>query len=91
MPSKPGGRVRRSSEDVEAIAAKFLAFVKANDGKRLEEIARAMNMSTADLKGPAQKLLAAKAVKTTGAKRGTMYHVGGGSKRAASKRPAKKA
>src|SRR5688500_11145064 len=35
-------------------------------------------MNTADLKRPAQMLLAAKAVRTTGAKRGTKYHVGSG-------------
>jgi len=78
MPARPtrgGRRLRRSGEDVEATAEKILAFVKANDGKRLEEISTALKIPTADLKLPAQKLLAAKAVKTTGAKRGTMYHL----------------
>ena len=84
-PKRAGRRLRRSSEDVDATAAKFLAFVKANDGKRLEEIGKALGMDTADLKLPAQKLLAAKAVRTTGAKRGTKYHVAGAGKVAAPK------
>ena len=57
--ARSGKRVRRSSEDVEATAAKFLAFVKGNDGKRLEEISRGLRIPTANLKLPAQKLLAA--------------------------------
>ncbi len=78
-----GKRGRRSSEDVDATAAKFLAYVKANDGKRLEEIAAALKIPSKNLKRPAQKLLAAKAVKTSGAKRGTKYHVGSGEPKAA--------
>ena len=90
-PTRGGRRLRRSGADVEATAGKFLAFVKANDGKRLEEISKGLGIGTADLKLPAQKLLAAKAVKTTGAKRGTMYHVGGSSapKAVAAAAPAK--
>ena len=70
--------MKRSSEQVDAMAQKFLAFVKSNDGKRLEEISAALKIPSKNLKLPVQKLLAAKAVKTTGAKRGTKYHVGGG-------------
>ncbi len=76
--ARGGIRARRSAEAVDATAAKFLAYVKANDGKRLEEIAKALRIPRKNLKLPAQKLLAAKAVKTTGAKRGTKYHVGAG-------------
>lgn len=70
-PARRARKGRRSSGDLEATAAKFLAHVKANDGQRLEEIGRALKMDTADLKRPAQVLLAAKAVRTTGAKRST--------------------
>ena len=77
-PNRSGPRGKRTTEDVDATAAKFLSFVKSNDGKRLEEIGKALGIHTADLKLPAQKLLAAKSVKTTGAKRGTKYHAGGG-------------
>ena len=95
-PTRGGRRLRRSSEDVEAISAKFLAFVKGNDGKRLEEISKGLGINTADLKLPAQKLLAAKSVKTSGQKRGTKYHVAGGgtakvAKAAAPKKAAKQA
>jgi hypothetical protein len=76
--ARGGKRVRRSAEAVDATAAKFLAFVKANDGKRLEEISKGLKIPTSALKLPAQKLLAAKAVKTTGQKRGTKYHKGPG-------------
>jgi len=77
-PKRRAKGARRSSENVDATAAKFLAFVKANDGKRLEEISKGLGIDTADLKLPAKNLLAAKAVRTTGAKRGTKYHVAGG-------------
>jgi hypothetical protein len=76
-PKRRAKGARRSSEDVDATAAKFLEYVTANDGKRLEEISKALGIHTADLKLPAQKLIAAKAVKTTGQKRGTKYHVAG--------------
>jgi hypothetical protein len=76
--ARGGKRGRRSSEDLDATAAKFLAYVKSNDGKRLEEIAAALKVPSETLKRPAQKLLAAKAVKTTGQRRGTKYHVGSG-------------
>lgn len=89
-PKRRAKGARRSSADVDATQAKFLAFVQSNDGKRLEEIGKALGMHTADLKLPAQKLLAAKAVRTTGAKRGTKYHVAGAAKSGTAKR-AKKA
>jgi len=81
-PKRRAKGARRSSENVDATAAKFLAFVKANDGKRLEEISKGLGIDTADLKLPAKNLLAAKAVRTTGQKRGTKYHVGGGAAKA---------
>ncbi len=80
---------RRSSEDVDATAAKFLAFVRGNNGKRLEEISKGLGIHTHDLKLPAQKLLAAKSVKTTGAKRGTKYHLAGSGAGSAKAAPAK--
>ncbi len=87
-PGRPKGS-GKSTGDAGAVTAKLLNFVTMHDGKRLEEISRALNIPTADLKRPAQTLLAAKAVKTTGAKRGTKYHVA--EKSAPSKKPAKKA
>lgn len=91
---RAGRRVRRSSEDVGATAAKLLAFVKAHDGKRLEEISKGLGIDSADLKLPAQKLIAAKSLRTTGQKRGTKYHLaaaaGRGAKKPAAPKLAKK-
>jgi hypothetical protein len=79
-PKRRAKGARRSSEDVDATAVKFFEFVTANDGKRLEEISKALGIHTADLKLPAQKLIAARAVRTTGQKRGTKYHLAGAGK-----------
>lgn len=79
-PARPARRAkgaRRSSSDVDSTANQLLTFVKSNDGKRLEEIARAMKVASADLKLPVKKLIAAKSLRTTGAKRGTKYHATG--------------
>lgn len=73
---------RRSAGDVDATAQKMLAYVKANDGKRLDEIAKALGTDTASLKKASLMLLASKAVKRSGHRRGTKYHVGGGAAKA---------
>lgn len=78
-PARGGKRVKRTTADVDATARNLLAYVKANDGKRMDEIATAMGTTVKDLVLPAQRLLATKAVKTSGQRRGTKYHVGGGS------------
>jgi hypothetical protein len=88
-PKRRAKGARRSSADVDATAVKFHEYVKSNDGKRLEEISKALGIHTADLKLPAQKLLAAKAVKTTGQKRGTKYHLAGAGKASKTKRAMK--
>jgi hypothetical protein len=75
--AKPGRRGRRS-EDLEAIAARVLAHVKANPGARLEEIGRGLKTDTGILKRPVAKLLEAKQLRTEGQKRGTKYFAGGG-------------
>ena len=72
-PARAGKRAKRSSEAVEAMAARVLAQIRSKQGQRLEEIGKAMKMPTKGLKLPTQKLLGAKKVKTKGAKRGTKY------------------
>ncbi len=74
---RKGKRIRRSSEDVEALASAILTHVKANVGQGVTEIAGALRRTSKDLKLPIQKLLAEKKLKTTGQKRGTKYHAGG--------------
>jgi hypothetical protein len=73
--AKRGGRVRRSPEDLAKIQASLMAAVKSKQGQRLEEIGKALKTDTAVLKRPMALLLAAKKLKTTGAKRGTKYFI----------------
>jgi hypothetical protein len=73
---------------VSALADQVLAHVRSNPGRRLEEIARDLGMSTNDLKQPVAKLLEASAVRREGKARGTKYYAGG--KRKAGKRTTKK-
>jgi len=80
---------RRSSAQVDAMAAKVLAHVKANQGHRLEEIGAALKVATKDLKRPVANLLEAKKLRTTGQKRGTKYFAGVG--RNAAKKAGRKA
>jgi hypothetical protein len=77
-PRKAGRRARRSSADLEATAAKVLAYVRSNAGQRLEEIGRGLRTATAGLKRPIQVLVAAGKLRTEGQKRGTRYFAGGG-------------
>jgi hypothetical protein len=81
-----GKRVKRSSEDVQATADAFLAYVKANPGQRLEEIGKGLGVATKGLKLPVIKLVQARAVRTEGQKRGTKYFAGGGRAKKAGKR-----
>jgi hypothetical protein len=74
-PARGGKRVRRSAEDLAKIAARVMAQVRSKAGQRLEEIGRALKTNTAILKKPVADLLAAKKLRTTGAKRGTRYFV----------------
>ncbi len=88
-----GKRIRRSAADLEQIAARVLAHVKANAGHRLEQIGKALKTDTAILKRPIQNLLAARKLRTKGQKRGTMYFAGGGgggARKAKARRSAKR-
>jgi hypothetical protein len=87
--TRAGKRIRRSTEDLEVLAGKVLAHVKANQGHRLEEIGAALKVATKDLKRPVANLLEAKKLRTTGQKRGTKYFAGVG--RSAAKKSRKKA
>ena len=87
---RAGKRLRRSAEDLEAIATRVLAHVKANAGHRLEQIGAALKTDTAILKRPIAHLLAAKQLRTEGQKRGTKYFAGGGGGGAGKARGARK-
>jgi hypothetical protein len=72
-----GRRGRRDPAAIAALADKILSHVRAIPGQRLEEIGRSLGMDTAVLKRPIANLLATRALRTEGRKRGTMYFPGG--------------
>lgn len=84
-PTKTGGRIRRSPEDLQAFSAALLAHVKANPGQRGEQIAAALRTDVKTMRGPMHALIAAKQVRTEGQRRGMTYFAGGGGAKAAAK------
>jgi len=87
-----GKRGRRSADEVESLGKVVLTHVRAHPGQRLEEIGRALEIVTKELKRPIANLLEAGALRTEGQRRGTKYFTGGGRKPAkrAKKAPARK-
>lgn len=69
---------KRTSDEVEAMAARIAAYVRSNPGARLEAIASGLGTSSKELKLPVIKLLGSKTLTKKGQKRGTMYFPGGG-------------
>jgi hypothetical protein len=88
----PKGPGRRGSANVEEAAAKVLAHVQSNDGQGIGAIAEATGVDLKTAKKAAITLLAASALKKSGQKRGTVYHVGSGRPAPAAKagKPGKK-
>jgi hypothetical protein len=72
--STPG--LKRTAEDLEALSAKFVSFVKAHPGLRIEQINMELGTTTKDLALPIRKLVAEKAISTKGNKRSTTYFAG---------------
>ena len=66
---------KRSPKLLARLTSDLLGHIKAHPGERIEQIAAKLGHPTADLRLPAQKLLAAKKVKTKGTRRGTKYFV----------------
>ncbi len=86
-----GERVRRSAEDLDALAASVHAEVQSNPGLRVEEISAAIGVPSKELKRPVQMLLADGKLRTEGQKRGTQYFAAGsGAGRSEGKRSSKK-
>jgi hypothetical protein len=81
---------RRTAEDVAAMGATLVDYVKANPGQRADQIAAALRTDPDTIRLPMQALLSARKVKTQGQRRGTKYFVAGAAVPAA-KRAAKKA
>jgi hypothetical protein len=72
-----GGRgAKRTSEDLEALSTKFVAFVKSHPGLRIEQINKELGTTTKDLALPIRKLIADKVISAKGKKRSTTYFPG---------------
>lgn len=91
-----GRRVRRSSENVQELAAQVRAAVRSGPGRRLGEIAAELDMDANDIRRPAQVLVAERKLRTTGQRGGTRYFPGGSggapskTKKASKKKTAKR-
>lgn len=72
-PSKRAKGAKRTAEEIEALTKSLLAAIKKKPGLRIEEIGKAMSVSTKDLALPVAKLFDAKSIKTTGTRRATKY------------------
>ena len=81
-------RGRRSSAAVSKTTDAALTFVKANPNCSVGEIGAGLGLTTKDLRLPLMKLLADGKLRTTGQKRGTRYHAGGGGRKKKAKRKA---
>lgn len=69
---RPKG-AKREPEEIEALTKGFIAQVKATPGQNVEALAKKLGVTTKDLALPVQKAWDAKAIKTTGTRRGTKY------------------
>jgi hypothetical protein len=65
---------KRTQAELAALQARLEGFVKANDGKRIEEISKSLGVPTSDLAGPMKKLIDGAKVRTTGERRATRYY-----------------
>jgi hypothetical protein len=69
---------KRTPEQVAADGERIASYVRQHPGQRLEQIAAGLGAHSETLKLPVIKLLASKALRKTGEKRGTQYFAGGG-------------
>jgi hypothetical protein len=71
--SNRGKGAKRDPAELDKLGEAFVAFVTKKPGLRIEQINAELGTSTKDLALPIKKLLAAKAIRTEGAKRSTKY------------------
>lgn len=71
--TKGAGRVRRSQAEIEATAAKVLEYVKAHPLSRMEDITKAVGVSTVELARPIKLLLSKRQLTRKGTTRATTY------------------
>jgi hypothetical protein len=79
---------KRDPRFLEKLQGQLLSFIQGHPGLRIEQINKQLGTHTKDLALPIRKLIAAKAIKTTGERRATTYSAGGGgsAKKAGGKR-----
>jgi len=84
----PSRRGRRGPRGARApaggggdLSAKVLAHVRANDGQSVTEIGAALGSSSKDLRNVMLALQKAGEIHTSGQRRGTRYHAGGGGRK----------
>jgi len=90
----PGRRPKggkRDPDELAALQARLLAYVKSHPGERIEQIGKGLGVPTKDLTLGAKKLIATKLVSTKGQKRATAYWPGGGGHRGGGPKPGKTA
>lgn len=64
---------KRSKAVLAALTEVLATYITKHPGQRIEQIGVALMASTADLKRPMNRLIAAKRARTTGARRATRY------------------
>ena len=72
-----GGRgAKRTAADLEELSTKFVSFVKAHPGLRIEQINKELGTTTKDLALPIRKLISDRMISAKGNKRSTTYFPG---------------
>lgn len=73
QPKASGKRIRRSLDQIGAVADRIHSYVAQHPGKRAEEIKSALKISSKDWPRPVQMLLSNGRLSVKGAKRATTY------------------
>ena len=71
---RPKKGAKRSPDALGAITTRLLGYVANHPGLRIEQIGKALGVSTKDLALPVRKLVATKKITTRGQKRATSYY-----------------
>jgi predicted transcriptional regulator len=64
---------KRDPKDLAALVERLFDFIKANPGRRVEQIKEALGLKTSALTLPIRKLIAAKRITAMGLRRATTY------------------
>lgn len=72
-PARRGKRAKRTPEDVAAMGEAVVAHVAKNPGQSVEQIGKAMGVTTKELALPILRMIDSKKLKTKGQRRGTKY------------------